>query len=246
MIALTVDGLPLFAALACVAVVFLGAIMQASTGVGVGILSSPVLLLVDPDFIPGCIVLAVLPLSFTVAIADRSHIDRRDVAAALSGRIPGLFLGAAVVASISDRVLGLLVSVTVLTGVAVSLTAKRFTPSTSALVVAGFVSGVTGTAVGVGGPPMALTYQHSDPVRMRATISCFFSIGSVLTAIALVVAGELGVRQVQLTALLLPAIIAGLVTARRFKSRLAGPAVRPTVLALSAFSAIALLVRTIS
>ncbi len=227
MIGATIVGLPVLAAMACVLVVYVGAVMQAATGVGVGILSSPVLLLVDPDFIPAAVVVAVLPLTFSVAIADRSHIDRHGVTAALIGRVPGLVLGAIVVAAVSDTVLALLVSVTVLLGVAVSLTTKRFTPTTPALVIAGFGSGFTGTAVGVGGPPIALTYQHSDPVTMRATISFFFSVGSVLTAIALVVAGELGRRQLALAALLLPSIVLGLATARRYKSpsrRLGGAA----------------------
>lgn len=245
MIGVTVVGLPVLGAVACVLVVYLGAVMQAATGVGVGILSSPILLLVDPAFIPATVVVAVLPLSFSVAIADRSHIDRHGVTAALVGRVPGLILGAIVVAAISETVLALLVSTTVLLGVAVSITAKRFTPTTPALVMAGFGSGFTGTAVGVGGPPIAMTYQHSDPVTMRATISLFFSVGSVLTAIALAIAGELGRRQLELVALLLPSILLGLYTARHFKTRLIGSGVRPVVLGLSAFSALALLVRTL-
>ena len=240
-----IAGIPILAALACVAVVYLGAIMQATTGVGVGILSSPVLILVDPAFIPAVVVVVVLPLSFTVAWADRAFVDRPGVVAAVIGRIPGLVLGAAVAAAVSDTALSLMVAITVLFGVVVSITTKRFTPTRLALVAAGFASGFTGTAVGVGGPPIALTYQHSDPVTMRATISTFFSIGSVLSALALLAAGEIGRRQVTLVLLLLPAVVAGLVTARRFRHRLVGPAVRPIVLALSAFSALALLVRTL-
>ncbi len=245
MIAATIVGLPVLGALACVLVVYVGAVMQAATGVGVGILSSPVLLFVDPDFIPAAVVVAVIPLSFSVAIADRSHIDKPGVTAALIGRVPGLVLGAVVVAAISDTVLAILVSTTVLLGVLVSITTKRFTPTTTALVLAGFGSGFTGTAVGVGGPPIAMTYQHSDAVTMRATISLFFSVGSILTAVALVFAGELGSRQLQLAALILPSIVLGLLTARRYKHRLVGTAVRPIVLGISAFSAVALLVRTL-
>ncbi len=245
MIAATIVALPVLGALACVLIVYVGAVMQASTGVGVGILSSPVLLFVDPDFIPAAVVVAVIPLSFSVAIADRKHIDKPGVTAALIGRVPGLVLGAVVVAAISDTVLAILVSTTVLLGVLVSLTTKRFTPTTTALVLAGFGSGFTGTAVGVGGPPIAMTYQHSDAVTMRATISLFFSVGSVLTAVALVFAGELGTRQLQLAALILPSIVLGLFTARRYKRHLVGSAVRPIVLGISAFSAVALLVRTL-
>ena len=64
---------------------------------------------------------------------------------------------------------------------------------------------------------MALTYQNSDPATMRATISAFFSIGSVMSLAALWLAGEIGVRQLQLTALILPGVVLGIVTARRVK-----------------------------
>lgn len=238
--------LPFFAALACAAVVYLGAVMQASTGVGVGILSSPVLIFVDPDFIPVATLLAVLPLSFTVAWADRHDVDRPGVIAAIIGRIPGIIAGVAVLSIVSDRTLALMVSITVLLGVVVSITAKRFAPTMTAIVAAGFASGFTGTAVGVGGPPMALTYQHSDPATMRATISMFFSVGSTLSAIALAVAGEIGRREIALAALLAPSVLIGLTTARRYKHRLVGSGVRPVVLGLSAFSAIALLIRTLA
>lgn len=242
---LTIVGLPLLGAIACLLVVYVGGVMQATTGIGVGIVSSPVLLQADPDFIPAAVVAAVLPLSFTVAWKDRAHVDRAGVTVAIIGRLPGIVLGVAVIAVVSDTTLGYLVAATVLLGVVASLTAKRFEPSMPALAAAGCASGFTGTAVGVGGPPIALTYQHSDPVTMRATISVFFSIGSVLSIIALAAVGEFGRRQLELTALLVPAVLLGLFTARRYKHRLVGSGVRPVVLGLSAFSAIALLIRTV-
>ena len=55
-------GLSVGMALACVFVVFIGATVQASIGIGVGMIASPVLALADPDFIPVAILLCVLPL----------------------------------------------------------------------------------------------------------------------------------------------------------------------------------------
>lgn len=238
-------GLTLGEAAACTLVVYIGAVVQAATGVGVGIVASPVLIYVDPAFVPVVIPVAVLPLALTVAYADRDHIDRPGVVAATIGRIPGALIGAWIVTVITDDTLAILVSATVLLGVFASVTTRRFEPTNGALVAGGFASGVTGTAVGVGGPPIAMTYQHSDPVTMRASISLFFAFGAVVSAIALALAGEFGRRQVELIVLLLPAIIAGVATARWHKNRLTGPFVRPVVLGLSAFSAIALAIRTL-
>jgi uncharacterized membrane protein YfcA len=237
-------GLSVGMALACVLVVYVGATVQASIGIGVGMIASPVLALADPAFIPVAIVLCILPLTFAVAWLDRSHIEHRQVGVALVGRIPGVIAGAAVVAALSDQILAVMVAVSVLLAVAASLTRIRFRPTDGSLVVAGLASGFAATTTGVGGPPMALTYQSSDPATARSTISAFFSIGALMTVAALAVAGEIGWRQWELTLLLMPGIALGVVTARLVKDHLRPEIVRPAVLALCTVAAIALLVET--
>ena len=237
-------GLSMGIAIACIVVVYVGATVQASIGIGLGMIASPMLLLADPDFIPAAIMLAVLPLTFTIAWIDRQHIAPRDVGFAVAGRIPGTIAGALLVASMSDRVLAMLVAGSVLLAVVASITGRLFRPTDRALVVAGMASGFAGTTTGVGGPPMALTYQNSDPATMRATISAFFAIGSVMSIGALWLAGEIGVRQFQLTAMILPAVVLGIVTARFVKDYLKPEVVRPTVLVICTTAAVALLVET--
>lgn len=237
-------GLSLGMAVACVAIVYVGSTVQASIGIGLGMIASPMLLLADPDFIPAAIMLAVLPLTFTIALVDRQHIAPRDVGFAVVGRIPGTIAGALVVASLSDRILAVLVAGSVLLAVVASITGRLFQPTDRALMVAGLASGFAGTTTGVGGPPMALTYQNSDPATMRATISAFFSIGSVMSIIALWLAGEIGVRQLQLTAMILPGVVLGVVTARLVKEHLRPEVVRPAVLVICTIAAIALLAET--
>jgi len=227
---------------ACVAVVYVGAAVQASIGIGLGMIASPVLLIADTDFIPAAIMLAVLPLTFTIAWVDRQHIAPRDVGFATAGRVPGTIAGALVVASLSDRVLSILVAGSVLLAVVASITGRLFRPTDRALVVAGLASGFAATTTGVGGPPMALTYQNSNPATMRATISAFFSIGSLMSLGALTLAGE--VRQLQLTALILPSVGLGLVTARLIKDRLRPEVIRPAVLVICTTAAIGLIART--
>jgi uncharacterized membrane protein YfcA len=237
-------GLSIGMALACITIVFIGATVQASIGIGLGMIASPLLLLADPDFIPAAIMLAVLPLTLTIAWVDRQHVAPRDVGFAVLGRVPGTIAGALVVASMSDVVLAVLVAGSVLLAVVASLTGRLFRPTDRALVVAGLASGFAGTTTGVGGPPMALTYQNSDAATMRATISAFFSIGSVMSIVALWLAGEIGTRQLELTALILPGVALGVITARRVKHLLRPEVVRPAVLVICSTAAIALLVET--
>jgi uncharacterized membrane protein YfcA len=239
-------GLSVAMAIACIAVVYVGATVQASIGIGLGMIASPMLALADTDFIPAAIMLAVLPLTFTIAWVDRDHIEARDVGFALIGRVPGTIAGALVVAALSDRILAVMVAASVLLAVVASITGRLFRPTDRALMVAGLASGFAGTTTGVGGPPMALTYQNSDPATMRATISAFFSIGSLLSIGALALAGEIGRRQLQLTALILPGVALGVITARRVKERLRPEVVRPAVLVICTIAAVALLVETFS
>lgn len=237
-------GLSLAMTIACIAVVFVAATVQASIGIGLGMIASPVLLFADPDFIPTAIMLAVLPLTFTVAWVDREHIEARDVGFALIGRVPGVIVGALVVAALSERVLAVMVAASVLLAVLASITGRLFEPTGRALVVAGLASGFAGTTTGVGGPPMALTYQNSDPATMRATISAFFAIGSLMSLAALALAGEVGMRQLQLTLLILPGVGLGVVTSRRVKDHLRPDVMRPAVLAICTVASVALLVET--
>lgn len=238
-------GLSIGVAIACMMAVYLGAVVQASIGIGVGMIASPVLTLADPAFIPAAILISILPLTVAVAWTDRTSIERRGVGLALIGRVPGIALGAYVAASLSDNVLAVLVAASVLLAVIASVTTRRFRPTAPSLMIAGLASGFTGTTTGVGGPPMALTYQHSDAATMRSTLSAFFSIGSLLSIGALVIAGQIGVRQWQLALMLLPAMGLGVLTSRRYQDRLDPGAIRPAVLVICVVAASALLLETL-
>jgi uncharacterized protein len=244
-----IADLPVLTAVGCLLVIAVGAAVQGTLGIGMGMIASPLLVLADRDFIPGAVIIAVIPLGVTVALRDRHAIDVRGAGLALLGRLPGVVVGALTVAAMGPRVLAALVGGSVLAAVAASLLASRLAraiPMTPAsLVVAGVASGFTGTTTGVGGPPMALTYQHADPATMRSTLSAFFTVGSIMSLVALTMSGELGTRQWQLAALLLPGVAIGLVVARELSNRLDRDRVRPFVLALCTASAVALLLEVL-
>ena len=87
-------GLPIWLALACVALVLVGAAVQGALGIGMGMIASPLLAIADHGFIPGAIVISVLPLSLAVVLQEHHRIDRRGAGLALLGRAPGVVLGA--------------------------------------------------------------------------------------------------------------------------------------------------------
>ncbi len=234
-------GLGPAAVVASVLVVFVGASVQGSLGFGLGMIASPVLTMIDHAFVPGAVMIAVLPLSVGVVVTDRAHVEWYRVGLALTGRVPGVVLGSLAVAAWSDRLIAFAVAASVLLAVVASATTLQLRPDGRTLLVAGGASGFMGTTTGVGGPPMALTYQHSDPRAMRATLAAFFTIGAVMSVVGLVVSGEIGTRQWQLALLLLPSVVAGLLASRVLNRLVDADRARPVILAACTLSALVLL-----
>ena len=245
MTAAAVAGIDWRLLLVAAVIVMIGAAVQATVGIGLGMLAAPVLGLIDEAFLPTVIIIVVIPLSAAVAWRERRGIAWNDVGTAFFGRIPGVALGAASLSIISPRALQFVVAALVLAAVYATTGRLRFTTTRRNLFIAGAASGLFGTAAGVGGPPIALTYQRSDPAVLRPTLAAFFTIGSVMSLTALVIAGEIDRHRIALGALMLPAVIAGLALSGPVIAKLPAHLVRMGILVLCTVSAVALGVRSL-
>ncbi len=243
---MTIAGLSPWVALIALAIAFVGSSLQASIGIGLGLVAAPTMTLLDPDFVPGALVIAVVPLTVGMAARERDHIDGRGLLTAVPGRFVGVIVGAFVLVNTGTGTIALVVAASVLIAVLASLTSRRFAPSPRNLAIAGAGSGFAGAVAGVGGPPMALTYQHADPGTLRSTLAVFHSIGAFVTIPSLVIAGAIGTHQWQLAALLVPGVLAGLFAGRYTIGRLPQTLVRLAVLVVCAASAVALLVQQLA
>lgn len=230
-------------ALLCIGIAVIGSAVQGSIGLGFGLLATPILAMIDTDFIPGAVLVAIMPLTIFVSIGSFADIDHRAAGLATAGRIPGVILGAIVAAVVSGRVLAIGLAIAVLIAVALSLWVPAVRVTDARTLGAGAISGFMGTATGVGGPPMALLFQRSDPKLLRATLSAYFAAGTMMSIIALTFSGEIGARQWRLGMLLVPGVVIGLVASRRLRRHLHGPKFRPILLGVCAASAITLLVK---
>ena len=110
-------------AAACLLIMAIGASVQATIGIGMGMLAAPVLGLADPAFLPATIMISVLPLSTGVAMRDWDAVNWEDVRTAFTGRVPGIAIGAVFVALTGPRAVAVVVALSVLTAVAASLPA---------------------------------------------------------------------------------------------------------------------------
>lgn len=225
--------------------VFVGAAVQGAVGLGLGLLAAPVLALLEPTLVPGTIVLVTCVLPFLTSLRELDEVDWRGLGFALTGRVPGTLLGAWIVVTQPARVTAVAVAVVVLGAVALSVTSWQARPAPALLLAAGAVSGVSGTATSVGGPPVALLYQNARGAVLRSTMGMYFLVGNLLSACVLALAGEIGGREVVRALVLMPFLLAGFLVSGRLRGRVDGPALRTAVLLLSAASAVVLLVRTV-
>ncbi|MEQ4719786.1 TSUP family transporter [Nonomuraea sp. B19D2] len=225
--------------------VFVGAIVQGGVGFGLGLVAAPVLTMLGPDLMPGAmqVVNMTLPL-FTLA-AEWRTVDWRGLGFALLGRIPGSVVGAVIVVYVSVYTRGVFVAVMVL--IAVVLTARALSVPRNGLTVAsaGFVSGITGTATGIGGPPMGLVYQHAKGPQIRATLAMFFFLSAAQSLVVLAVVDELPAQALITGTVLIVPMVLGFLVSGPLRRYLDGGKVRMAVLAVAAASAVALLVQNV-
>lgn len=229
---------------AIVTVVVAGAI-QGSTGFGFNMLSAPLLAIIDPDFVPGAIIIMSTLVCIGGAMQERRFIDWGDLRYALSGRLIAAILAAFAIGLMTPRAFSLVFGLAVLLGVALNLAGLRFATTPRNLFGAGLVSGFMGTLTSIGAPPMAMVYQEADPARMRATLNAFFVVGGVISLLALWMGGLFGTRDVVLAAALLPFALAGLLLSGWGRRLVHKGHVKRIVLTVSVMSAAVLLWRAL-
>ena len=223
-----------------------GALVQGVVGIGLGLIGAPVVTLVQPDLMPGFLLVLATLMPMVTLRHEHSDIDWRGLGWALPTRVLGTALGVWLVAILSDRVIGIAVGVMVLVAVAITVRAVEVPVTRSSLATAGFVSGVTGTATSIGGPPLVILYQHRPPRQVRTTMAVYFMVGAALSLVGLLITGELTRHQVLSALLMIPALVLGGLLAGPVRARLGGPAFRVAVLVVCAVSATALLVRSLA
>ncbi|MFE2990254.1 TSUP family transporter [Streptomyces sp. NPDC059262] len=219
------------------------AFVQGSSGLGFALIVAPVAGILDPGLVPVFVLASMIPLNLYVAWRERSSLDLRGAGWITGARLAATPAGLAVLWLIPERSLGLFVGgATVLAAVA-SLTVPAFTPGRAAYVGAGAVTGLTETATGVGGPPLALVYQHRPPAELRSTVAACFLIGEVASLALLFATGKAEVTELGQAVVLLPAIAAGAWLSRLVHHRLDARRMRLFVLVFALVSGLVLMLR---
>jgi hypothetical protein len=194
----------------------IGAILQGSIGFGLGLVGVPLLVLLDPVFVPGPLLLAALCLTLLIAIREHHAV-----------KIQVLF------------------GSMVLLAIAVTLSGFNLSLKPANLFGAGTFSGLMGTTSAIGGAPMALVYQRQKGAKIRGTLSSIFVAGTIISITSLAIIGRFGQTELKAALVLIPGIILGFFFSKHTSKILDRGFIRPAVIIASAISGIVVILQNV-
>lgn len=220
------DGLALL-------IVLFASLVQAWLGIGFALLGAPLLYLLDPGYVPGPVLLLGFALACCMALGNRRGLAWRRPLPAILARLPGAWCGGLLIGLLPGPWLGLLLGACVLLATLFSYRWLALPCTPRNLAVAGFCSGLLGTATSVGGPPMALVYQLRERLDGRDELATFFLLSTPVSLLFLLYQGRLSFDFLSASLKLAPGVLLGYALARRLEGRLDRQSPRQWLLLLS-------------
>lgn len=223
--------------------VLAGAYVQGCVGYGLGLVAVPVLAMIDPLLVPGPLIATSIALNIMIARADHREIHMGELRRAIVASIPGACIGAAILYVSPDTTVAIVIGVVTLLAVALSVSGWHAPPTYRNVTIAGFLSGMMGTASSIGGPPMAIVYSRETAAKLRGTLAGFFIAGSMIALVPLTFAGKMTGANWLCVLALLPGIAIGFGLARLTAKHVPDKAMRPLVLSVAGIGAVALIIK---
>ncbi len=227
-------------------VMFCGATIQGTIGLGMAVFAVPILTLINPAFVPVPIQLVAPVVAIAAVVRERTHLDLRGAVTVMVGRIPGAALGVWLLAIVSARDLSFMIGGAVLVAV-ILLSAGWNVPFNGATkFTGGLLSGALGTSTGIGGPPVALLYARNRGPEVRSTLGAIFTFGLLINLAALAIAGHIDRDALLRAGGMAVPVMAGFLSSGWVKHHFDHERLRVGILVASAFSAVALLIKAAS
>lgn len=216
--------------------------MQGAVGFGLNVVVAPIAALIDPDLVPAALILLGVVHTLMLAWSERRNLSLGDVRWVLIGRVPGVAAGVWILAIVTRESTQVLFGLMLLGVISISLYRGGIPRNRTTLAAAGAVSGITGTTVAVGGPPVALVLA-GDAETLRSNLAALNLITTLMTLSGLWLGGHLALHDASVAARLLPALIGGFGLSRFLIGHLDRDRTVTAVYAISAAAAVALLIK---
>lgn len=221
----------------------IAACVQGTIGIGFALIVAPVLAFLRPELLPVSLLFLMLPLNLFTVLREHHAFDWKGGSWITLGRAFGTLAGAAVLVVLPAHAINLLIGGATIVAALVTMMAPAFSPNSSAFITVGLLTGISETATGIGGPPLALAYQHHRPEVLRSTVAGCFLLGELLSVGALAAIGRTTSRQALSAALLLPFLAIGGLVSSFIRHRLNGRLLRGLVLIFAVTSGVILIAR---
>ena len=198
----------------------LGAFVSSATGFGFALVLSPVLFtVVDPVEAIWTVTILSLVLNVLVLFEDGrpQHVNWRRLVPLLAAALPGLAVGAVLLAALDEQTLQVAVGVAVIAAGLWQLRSRtrgerrvRRLPAAASLAV-GFTSGMLTTSLSVSGPPIVLWLEAHGvrPTEFRSTLAASFLALGAAAGLVLLAAEGMADLDLGLLPLLLVLVVAG-------------------------------------
>ncbi|MCP5024936.1 MAG: sulfite exporter TauE/SafE family protein [Actinomycetia bacterium] len=224
------------------AVVVAGSAVQGAIGFGLNVVVAPIAALINPDLVPATLILLGVVHTTMLAWSERRNLRLDDVRWVVIGRVPGVAAGVWILTIVTRESTQVLFGLMLLGVIAISMYRGGIPRNPATLSAAGIVSGITGTTVAVGGPPVALVLA-GDASSLRSNLAALNLITTLMTMGGLWLGGHLAVHDTSVAARLLPALIGGFGLSRLLIGHLDRDRTITAVYAISVAAAVALLVK---
>lgn len=221
----------------------IGATVHAAVGLGIGLVAGPVLIAVDPAFLPGPMIAATLLLAARHLVVDGRHADRGTVMRASFGVPVGLLLGLVIVAVADETAMRIVIGGAIVGASALLLVGATVTRTARTDVVGGAAFSLSLIAAGIPGPAAAVAFSDLPPMSYRGTMGFLGVPIGLVSLLLLAAAGEYGTHEVGLTAWMLPGIVIGLLAGRRVRPYVDNVWFRTAVLWLALLGGAAVVIR---
>ena len=170
---------------------FASAAIQGILGFGFAVISSPILVQIEPLLVPQILSLLALPMAYRIYQREKKEVDWKPFKFLFLGRVIGGPLGLLLLINLNERLLSISVGAIVFfAGVATfnEWTLERNNQTSS---IAGSLSGIFAMIAGVGGPPIAILYRGASGKEFRPSLNAVFTFGIIITLSLLFISGEI-------------------------------------------------------
>lgn len=222
-----------------------GAYVQGCVGYGLGLVAVPVLAMIDPLLVPGPLIATSIGLNIMITRADHREIHMGELWRAIVAAIPGACAAAAILYLAQADTIAVVIGAITLFAVALSVSGWHAPPTYRNVTIAGFLSGLMGTASSIGGPPMAIVYSRETAAKLRGTLAAFFIATSLVAIVPLTLAQQMTKAHWYCVLALLPGVAVGFLLSRMTAKHVPDKAMRPLVLIVATVGAVALIAKVL-